>query len=116
MTNVTKIAFAALALTVAGTSVAFAAVAGPPSRLGGGNSSHPDYSVECRVHGDSFYVMNWGNSVLDSGLQIAWASPTTDDSGVILLPKMLAPGEEVQLADVLSGIVVPGATCQIAIV
>ena len=112
MTTLSKIALITLAAVVAGTTIASAAVQ-PPRRP---NTNHPDYGVECRVHGDSFYVINWGNSVLDSGLQISWTSPTTDDSGVTLLPKMLAPGEEVQLADVLSSIVIPGSPCQIAIV
>ena len=43
-----------------------------------------------------------GGKTVDFGRQIAWSSPTTDDSDVVLLPETLAPGEEVKLADVLS--------------
>ena len=112
MTNLSKIALISLALVIAGTTMASAAFIPEHRRP----TSHPDYAVECRVHGDSFYVINWGNSVLDSGLQIDWASPTTGDDGRTLLPKMLAPGEEVQLADVLSTDVIPGSPCNVAIV
>jgi hypothetical protein len=117
MTTLTKTALTALAFVVCGTTLALANGAGPPThRISGPNPSHPDYNVECRVHGDSFYVINWGNSVLDSGRQISWRSPTTNDSGVVLLPKMLAPGEEVQLADILSDVVLPHSPCNVALV
>ena len=115
MTNLSKIALVALATLVAGTTIASAAVAPPTNRLNH-TQDHPNYGIECRVHGDSFYIINWGNSVLDSGRQVSWSSPTTQDSGIVLLPKMLAPGEEVQLADVLSDVVVPGSTCSAALV
>ena len=110
----TKTALIALAFVVAGTTLALANGAGPPRKVGP-NPNHPDYNIECRVHGDSFYVINWGNSVLDSGRQISWTSPTTGDTGTTLLPKMLAPGEEVQLAE-LSTTVAPRSPCDVALV
>jgi len=113
MTNLSKIALTAFALVVAGTTIASAAII--PQRIAR-PTNHPDYNVECRVHGDSFYIINWGNSVLDSGRQVSWGSPTTNDSGLVLLPKMLAPGEEVQLADVLSDTVLPHSPCNVALV
>jgi hypothetical protein len=117
--NLTKIALTTLALFIAGTTVA-SAYWYPPTHdrlpTTTNNNGHPNYAVECRVHGDNFYIMNWGNSVLDSGLQIEWGSPTTGDGGRVLLPKMLAPGEEVKLADVLSADVLPHSPCNVAIV
>jgi hypothetical protein len=117
MTNLSKIALIALTAVIAGTSIA-AAMSTPTHRLPTttNNNGHPNYAVECRVHGDNFFIMNWGNSTLDSGLQIEWGSPTTGDGGRVLLPKMLAPGEEVKLADALSDIVIPGSPCNVAIV
>jgi hypothetical protein len=81
-----------------------------------GESHSPQIIVECRVRDADFWIMNFGNDVLDSGRQIAWRSPTTGDEGVVLLPKMLGPGEEVKLADVLTDDAHAGAPCTAALV
>jgi hypothetical protein len=106
MTTITKLTALALAALVASTTIASAL----PFSVRPGKS-HSNYAVECRVHGDSFYVINWGSNTIDSGRQVSWTSPSTGDHGLTLMPKSLAPGEEVQLADVLSDTVAPGARC-----
>jgi hypothetical protein len=128
ITTFARLALAALTVTaaIAGTaSVAGAAgltivaVDTPtlsiPSHKTGPGPQHRTYAVECRVHGDNFYIINWGNDNLDSGRTVAWASPSTGDGGTLLLPKSLAPGEEVKLADLLSMPVIPGARCDVAL-
>jgi hypothetical protein len=82
MTTFTKLTALALTTLVASTSIASAV----SFSLSPGKSHH-NYSVECRVHGDSFYVINWGSNTLDSGRQISWTSPSTGDHGLVLLPK-----------------------------
>ena len=73
-------------------------------------SAQPRHIV-CRVKDDNFYITNFGDRNLDSGRQVSWRSPTTGDEGVVLLPKMLAPGEEVELYGVLSDFVAAGSFC-----
>jgi hypothetical protein len=120
MTRLTRIAAVALAALVASAAIVSTASAFtiPPSlvNLLHKNQSHPTNAVECSLHGDSLIIFNWGNDNLDSGRQIAWASPTTGDGGVLLLPKMLAPGEQVKIADALSTMVGPGTRCEVAVV
>jgi hypothetical protein len=122
MTNLTKIVTFALTTVVVTTSMIAAASAFtlptfPPTRIPHSfDKHHSDMTVECRVHDADFWIQNFGGDNLDSGRQIAWRSPTTGDEGVILLPKMLAPGEEVKLADVLSDDALAGAPCAVALV
>ena len=113
MTNLSKIALLALATIIAGTTIASAApiIIKFPKLQGPHNS---DQSLECRVRGNDFYVINFGDKNLDSGRQIAWNSPSTGDSGLAMVPKMLAPGEEVRIAD-LSFAVAPGTRCDVSL-
>ena len=116
MTNFTKIAALALVALTASTTIASALpvlilppllkISRPPH-----NSNH---DLECRMRGTDFYVINFGDVSLDSGRQVAWASPETGDSGVITVPVMVAPGDEVRLADLLSIPVAPGTRCNVA--
>ena len=118
MTNLTKLAL--LAVVALTTSISMASAAPLPIFPGlphlNGPHKHSNMIIECRVKGDNFWIINFGDKVLESGLQIEWRSPSTDDDGVILLPKMLAPGEEVKLADVLTDEARPGAPCSAALV
>lgn len=112
-TNLTKLASLAIMALAATTSIT-SALEG--IHLVPGPNNFPDKVqhstiLECRVKDDNFWIMNFGNGNLDSGLQISWRSPTTNDEGVILLPKMLAPGDEVKLAGILSGDANAGAPC-----
>ncbi|HVY52643.1 MAG TPA: hypothetical protein VHA07_13925 [Devosia sp.] len=127
MTNLTKLAATALVALTASTSFASAMVTPnypgpiplpiPPTNYPGQPDHHHGFtSLECKVRGADFYIMNFGTTTIDSGRQVAWASPTTDDDGVVLLPKMLAPGESVKLADVLSDLALPGSPCSAAFV
>ena len=120
LTNLATLAFLALA---ASTSLASANVipSTHPIPTTPGTPSTPENNhgtpfLDCRVHGFDFWIINMGGKTIDSGSQVAWNSPTTDDSSVILLPKMLAPGEEVKLADVLSDIPQRGAPCAVGFV
>jgi hypothetical protein len=63
------------------------------------------------MKGFDFWIINFGSANVDSGRQVAWSSPTTDDGAVITLPKTLAPGEQLKLADVLSDVPYRGAPC-----
>jgi hypothetical protein len=80
------------------------------------NTTHSTLDLECRVKNNDFYIINFGNAVVDSGRQIEWRSPTTNDDGRILLPRMLNPGDEVKLADVLTDVALSGAPCTAAFV
>ena len=88
---------------------------GPVLKSGPSLTQPRTYAVECRVKGDNFFIINWGNDNLDAGRQIAWSSPTTGDGGVIPLPKTLGPGDQVKLAEVLSAPVLPGARCDVGL-
>ena len=110
MTNLTKIALLALATVIAGTAIASAAPVLILKR-----TPHSSPNVVCRLHGTDLFVMNFGEKNLDSGRQLEWASRTTGDQGTLMLPVMLAPGEEVRIADVLSIESIRGAQCEIAI-
>jgi hypothetical protein len=124
MTNLTKLA--AIALLALGASTTFASAAfvnGPailvvpgPAPQGQPTVHRAPADIECKARGADFYIINFGSDNLESGRQIAWNSPSTDDSGVILLPKMLAPGDSVKLADVLSDLALPGARCSAGLV
>src|SRR4051812_823601 len=103
MTNLIKLTTIALTAIVATTSIASAMIL-PVPRVPRPHlhQNHTLLGVECRVKDNDFWIINWGNTNLDSGRVITWRSPTTGDQGEVLLPKMLAPGEEVKLFDVLS--------------
>ncbi len=113
MTNLTKMAAVALAALFVTTTVAFAAA--PPMQAGPHpRPSRPHFGIkdlECKMKGFDFWIINFGTNNVDSGSQISWSSPTTDDGDVITLPKMLAPGEELRLADVLSDVPERFAPC-----
>jgi hypothetical protein len=66
------------------------------------------------MKGFDFWIINFGSENVDSGRQVEWSSPSTEDGNIITLPKMLAPGEELRLVDVLSDVPVHGAPCQAA--
>jgi len=111
MTNLTKLAALALAALVASTAIADA---GAPPLQAKPRPSRPHHGIkdlECKMKGLDFWIMNFGTTTVDSGSQISWSSPTTDDGDVITLPKMLAPGEELKLADVLSDVPARFAPC-----
>jgi hypothetical protein len=115
MTNLTKLAAIALAALVASTAIA---TAGGPPPLPKVPQVHPQrphhhgiVDLECKMKGFDFWIINFGNDNVDSGRQVSWSSPTTDDGAVITLPKMLAPGEELRLADVLSDVPAQFAPC-----
>jgi hypothetical protein len=113
MTKPTRLVSLALVALVAVGGVAtdaFAARQLPPPRNTPSVPHSPD-DIVCRVKDDNFYITNFGDRNLDSGRQVSWRSPTTGDEGVILLPKMLAPGEEVELYGVLSDFVAAGSLC-----
>jgi len=76
---------------------------------------HHTLDLSCRVRGDNLFITNFGDANADSGRQVSWAS-TTGDEGTLLLPKMLAPGEEVMIAEVLTEMAGPGDECQAAFV
>ena len=114
MTNMSKLALLAITALTVTTTIASAVVLPTPRPSRPHN--HSNVIVECRVKGDDFYVINFGDKVLDTGIQIEWRSPSTDDSGKILLPKRLAPGDEVKLAEVLSDFAIPGSPCSAAVV
>lgn len=124
MTNLTKLAALAVLALGATTSIASALPLPPPPPFpfpvpGGPNNMpntpsverHGAPDLECRMKGFDFWIINFGSGDVDSGRQVAWASPTTDDGAVITLPKTLAPGEQLKLADVLSDVPYRGAPC-----
>jgi hypothetical protein len=55
--------------------------------------------------------MNFGSTQIDSGRQVAWSSSSTGDSGTVLVPGPLNPGQEFKLSDVLSDNAMRGAPC-----
>ncbi|MEO9227595.1 MAG: hypothetical protein ABI216_01400 [Devosia sp.] len=114
MTNLTKLALVAVVALTASTSIASAMQIKVPQP--NKPHTHSNMTIECRVRDDNFWIINFGDKNLDSGLQIAWRSPATDDSGVVLLPKMLAPGDEVKLAGVLTDFANGGDPCSAALV
>src|SRR3982751_6450925 len=78
-----------------------------------GPVTHHTHDLTCRVRGDNLFIMNFGDTNADSGRQVSWASPMTGDEGTLMLPKMLAPGEEVMIAEVLTDFAGPGSRCDI---
>ncbi len=124
MTNLAKLAaFAVIALgatTSLASAIPFPGPAPFPFPVPGGPNTTPNGptierhgapDLECRMKGTDFWIINFGGANVDSGRQVAWASPTTDDGAVITLPKTLAPGEQLKLADVLSDVPYRGAPC-----
>jgi hypothetical protein len=120
MTNLTKpAAFAVLALAA---STTLATAAGLPPMQPGPNwpvtgpnnpteQRHGAPDLVCRMKGFDFWIINFGSATVDSGRQVAWSSPTTEDGDVITLPKTLAPGEQLKLTNVLSDVPSRGAPC-----
>jgi hypothetical protein len=129
--TITKLATIALSVLVASTGLAtstgLALADGvtlidrpvydwPTFRTDRPDQSHGFPTVECRVHNADVWIQNFGTDILDTGRQVAWRSPTTGDQGLILVPKILAPGEEVKIADALTADALAGAPCQAALV
>jgi|SRR6185369_5524210 len=118
MLNTAKLATLALVATIATSafvSDASAKGVGPhPNPPPVVNHGSPD--ITCKVKDFDFWIINFGDTNLDSGRQVEWRSPTTEDAGIIMLPKMLAPGEQIKLADVLSDEAYRGAPCTAAFV
>ena len=69
------------------------------------------HDLSCKVVGPNLIITNFGDTNADSGRQVDWSSPDTLDGGTLTLPKMLAPGEELRLADVLSDVPERFAPC-----
>lgn len=113
LVTLTGLAFAGL---IASTAFANAMVWPYPPPTTNPTINHSTLDLECRVKNNDFYIINFGNAVVDSGRQIEWRSPTTNDDGRILLPRMLNPGDEVKLADVLTDVALSGAPCTAAFV
>lgn len=109
MTNLTKIAALAFLALTASTTIASAwpFPIKPPA-----TPHNSDHSLECRVANGAFYIINFGNTQLESGRQVAWSSPETGDSGIVSVPTMVAPGDEAILAE-LSVPVAAGAPCSV---
>ena len=108
MTNLHKVAVIGLIALAASTS--FAAAARLPI-LVTPKDPHSAPTLDCRVKGTDFWIMNFGSKPIDSGRQVAWRSPTTGDDSVVSLPGTLQPGEELELADVLTDDAVAGSPC-----
>lgn len=128
MTKFKTLAALALVAVAASTSLATAG-AQPPMQPGpkgpptphGPSVSTPDTNhgvadLDCRVKGLDFIIINTGDKAADSGRQVVWASPSTNDGNLILLPKMLGPGDQVKLAGVLTSIPRRGAPCSVGFV
>jgi len=73
--------------------------------------AHHTQALDCTVRGFDLIITNFGDDNADSGRQVAWAAATGDD-GTLLLPKMLAPGERLLIADVLTDFAARGTACQ----
>ena len=93
-------------------TTAFAANPKPPARP---HAIH-SHDLSCKVIGPNLVITNFGDTNADSGRQGDWSSPDTLDGGTLTLPKMLAPGEEVLLADILTTAALPGDDCDAAFV
>lgn len=118
MTKLTVIAAGAFVALVASTSFASAMVLTHATQPNPPNTPNAPtvedrgiVGLECRVKGTDFYVINFGTMNVDSGRQVAWNSPRSGDSGVVMLPRMLAPGEELRLSHVLSTATPAGSPC-----
>ena len=112
MTKLVTITTAAL-VAVLGVSMATSAFAAkPPARP---HAIH-NHDLSCTVRGPNLVITNFGDTNADSGSQVIWSSPDTLDGGTLTLPKMLAPGEEVLIADILTTIALPGDDCTADIV
>ena len=72
------------------------------------------HDLSCKVVGPNLIITNFGDTNADSGRQVDWSSPDTLDGGTLTLPKMLAPGEEVLIADILTTPALPGDDCDAA--
>jgi len=116
MHTLTKIAALALVAVAASTSMSSAFFPKIPIfpilPKAPGISHNTDHTLECRVANGAFYVINFGNTQLESGRQVAWSSPETGDSGIVSVPTMVAPGDEIVLAE-LSVPVQAGAPCSV---
>ena len=120
MTNLHKVAVIGLIALTASTSIASAmsvdVIDKLISTLPGKQATHGTTTVDCRVKGSDFWIMNFGSKPIDSGRQIAWSSPTTGDDGVLAMPGTLRPGEEVRLADILSDDAEAGSPCTAGVI
>jgi len=114
--NLAAVALAGLTLALFGASSASAMflpqVAPPPrTQQSAPTPNHGTPNLECRAKGTDFFIMNFGSTPIDSGRQVAWSSASTGDSGTVLVPGPLEPGQEFKLSDVLSDDAVRGAPC-----
>lgn len=109
------VAALAAAVTVTFSSSAFAlfpVIPLPPLKINVPHHGHNNDLV-CRARGDILFITNFGDKNADSGRTVTWAV-SNGDAGELLLPKMLAPGEEVMIADALNELAAPGDDCQAA--
>ena len=115
MNTLTKTAAAALAATIVVSFVTSAFAinlpAPQPRRPAGPHVQH-SHDLSCKVIGTNLIITNFGDTNADSGRQVAWSSPDTADGGTLMLPKMLAPGEQVLIADILTDFATPGDDCE----
>ena len=119
MNKLIKVAAATLATTIT-LSFASAAFAFPliivPLPKHGPATPHHSHDLSCKVRGPNLIITNFGDTNADSGRQVSWSSPDTGDAGELMLPKMLAPGEDVLIADVLTDLALPGDDCEVGFV
>lgn len=111
------VATLATAVTIGFTSNAFAlfpVIPLPPLKINVPHHGH-NTDLACRVHGADLVIINFGDKNADSGRQLSWAT-NNGDGGELPLPKMLAPGEEVTIADALDTFAAPGVDCQAAFI
>lgn len=109
MTNLSKLAVAGLAAAVT-VSLATSAFALPILKIAP-KQVHHTQALDCTVRGFDLIITNFGDDNADSGRQVAWAA-STGDNGTMLLPKMLAPGERLLVADALTDFAARGSRCE----
>ncbi|MBN9305929.1 MAG: hypothetical protein BGO82_01150 [Devosia sp. 67-54] len=110
MSNLHKLAVVGLAtaVTLSLASGAFALSLIKPVL----KQAHHTQALDCTVRGFDLIITNFGDDNADSGRQVAWAV-STGDNGTMLLPKMLAPGERLLVADALTDFAARGSRCQV---
>src|SRR3569623_1341365 len=101
---------ATIVLALVGVSLATTVFAAPPPKVQRPHLVH-SHDLSCKVIGPNLIITNFGDTNADSGRQVDWSSPDTNDGGTLTLPKLLAPGEEVLIADILTTPALPGDDC-----
>jgi hypothetical protein len=112
--SLAAITLAALTLglfSATSASAMFLTMVPPRQQPSAPTPSHGGPDLECRAKGTDFFIMNFGSTQIDSGRQVAWSSASTGDSGTVLVPGPLEPGQEFKLSDVLSDNAMRGAPC-----